>query len=532
MAGAFDAYSDDELQRIAQGGQPTQDLSGYSDKELEDMAGPAPSEGNFLSNFGKGIYTGITRRVPEQIGQAMQFSGVAPEAGKKLADWATEGEPEKEKGMFEQAGEMMPLSMAVPAVMMGAGKAIGLIPHPIAKAAGMGLTLAGKYGAPLMFGLSQAQQTRETAQERGVEEGIAPHVTGAIEFAGETVANMALGRLFGSLAGATKIAERTLKDSVMPTLGRFTKQLALKTLPTEILTEMGQNYSEAMVEKQAGIRPEAEPLQEALGAIGPTAIMTIATGGLLHPATAYQNNRIMKTLSDPEVDQNKRLEIANSITRMINEDYKDPETAKMWERYAISRIAPEDNVPKPIDINMMMDKTSLEVQELQDSLVRDLGQEEEFKTAPPPEEAPTQTQPQAQPQVTPEQAAAPIVETPPTEPPVAPAPVEQERPSPVQPGRIVVWNEPNNIQGKGRIMEILPDRGLARVRYSEGYGGAQRETLRDINDLRPMNIQETSQRGPSDSLSNSGGLRRQERRTTTEQANPSNYITNQIEDSK
>jgi hypothetical protein len=513
---------------------------------------PPPSEGNFITNLARGLYTGVTRRVPEQIGQAMQFAGVAPESGKALADWATEGEPEREKGMFEQAGEMMPLSAALPL----AGAAIGLIPTLPTQIIGKTL----QYGTPLLFGLSQAQQTREEAQKRGVDEGMAPYATGGIEVAGETIANIALGRLFGSLGGAVKEGVKTLSKTVTPTLGRFVKELTLKTLPTEILTEMGQNYGEAMVEKKMGIRPEADPLQEAIGAIGPTAIMTIATGGLARPASVMMNNHILKTLGDPNTDPEKRLQYANSITRMLNEDYKDPELAKQWEEYAVSRIKPEmfglEPTPKPIDMNMMMDKESLAIQQMQDDLAKELGAEDAFTPPPAPEQpalmpsseefrqnftaqetglpqeitlnqsiftalenydtvpknmidayfAQGGTIPPNRPDLVneypgsslapaPEEiVAAPQAPTQEAAPTVQAAPPQAARPSPVQLGRKVQWTDRYGVNGRGRVIDMREDvaGGMAKIRLDQGFGGAEREVWVDKSTLQPINIQEST----------------------------------------
>jgi hypothetical protein len=356
----------------------------YDISQVKFDDGSAPESGGILSpvtDLFKGIYTGITRRIPEQIGQAMQFSNIAPETGKEIADWATEGEDQtQEKGMFRQAGEMMPASSAVPMGLNLVGKAVGAIPHPYAKVAGLGLQGLSYVAAPLLFGLSQAQQTKEGGEKRikELEDAIskevspelkgtlqdelervkenakwAPYVTGGIEALGETMGNWALLRLLGPLAKTgAGVVGKTVKESLKPTLGRYAKEVAFKTLPTEILTEMGQNYGEAAVEKGTGIRTGANPWEEAVSAIGPTAIMTLLTGTGGRVLQSHVAGNYVQTVADENRDPADRARVAQSIGQVIRDDYGDPETADIWENYAARKIGAKE----PIDPNMVLDK--------------------------------------------------------------------------------------------------------------------------------------------------------------------------------
>ena len=216
------------------------------------------SSSNPAVNLAKGLYKGAVYGVPQQLAQASQFLGIGgrkPEdIAQKVSQWGEEGMGGKtaQPGMFEQAGEMIPMSVGIPMALMGTGKAVSLIPHPVAKAVGAGLYSAGKlaqYAVPAIFGLSQAQQTRETAEERGVPEGMAPYLTGGIEWGGETLGNIAMGRLLGPLGkvGSDLIAKQSAGQVLKGSIMGFLKELTLVTAPTEISTEMGQNYLEALV---------------------------------------------------------------------------------------------------------------------------------------------------------------------------------------------------------------------------------------------------------------------------------------------
>ena len=117
-----------------------------------------------------------------------------------------------------------------------------------------------------LFGMSQAQQTKDTAEKAGVDPGFSPYLTGAIEAAGEFLGTKYLAKLF-----------RLDEAAVMKRgVGEFVKDL-LKTIGVEVGTEMGQSGGEAAVEKYSGIRPTASPIGEAIDVIGPTTFMTLLT---------------------------------------------------------------------------------------------------------------------------------------------------------------------------------------------------------------------------------------------------------------
>ena len=346
----------------------------FPDDELK------PESSNPLVNLGKGLAKGAVYGVPQQLAQASQFLGIGGrepgDIAQKVSKWGEEGMGGKEAqpGMVEQAGQMIPMSAGPAMLMMGAGKAISMIPHPIAKGIGAATYLAGKYVTPWIFGLSQAQQTKETAEERGVEPGTAPYKTGAIEVAGETLGNIAFGRVLGPLGkvGTALFGQMGAKQALKGTVGGFLKELALVTMPTEISTEMGQNYYEAQVEKRAGIRPEADPWAEAVSAIGPTAIMTVLMGGAGHLAHQYMAAKQGEILSNPiNIDMQdpnfgnlltRRMNIAAGVADIIPKE--NQELRDQWTAYATNKI--KNNLP--IDVNASLDSLSMEIDTQMDGL--------------------------------------------------------------------------------------------------------------------------------------------------------------------
>ena len=298
---------------------------------------PEPEEPGYLGALGKGIYTGFRRRLPEQIGQAIQFTGIAPETGKAIAQLGTEGEVRPEfknpiKQVLYEGGEMLAPSMAIPAALGAAG--VGAIPASVATAA--------------LFGLSQAQATKEEAQKRGVEPGAAPYATGTIEALGEAAGTYYLTRLLGPLAPLFKAGMKTTaKEVIKPTLGRLIKEFP-KTLAVEAGTEFGQQAGEAAVEKYAGIRPEAEPLKEGLGVIGPTAVLTGLTMGAAHPFSRIQGRKLEKILTDPKIDPETREAAVNAVSSYMEE--ADKNISERWKQKALETVKQGQPIPMEEDI--------------------------------------------------------------------------------------------------------------------------------------------------------------------------------------
>lgn len=338
---------------------------------------------NPASNLLTGLARGVTHGLPKQLAQASQYLGIGGreqgDIAQQLVERGNRAEAEAgTPGAFEQAGEMIPSSVGIPAALYGAGLAASVIPG--AQPAAPFLLGAGKVASfvtPAIFGLSQAEQTRSEAIKRGVDPGSAPLKTGLIEAAGETIGNIALLKMFGPLGGVAKsiVGQTGAKKALSGTVLGALKQLALVTAPTEILTEMGQNYGEALVEKHAGIRPEASPWNEAVSAIGPTAIMTALLGGGGHALHQYAAAKAADVLASPIEGYNpnnltqdmrslveRRKAYAENVAEIIPKE-NEP-LRQQWRAYAQNKI--ENNLP--IDITSSLDSLSLQIDTLMDTM--------------------------------------------------------------------------------------------------------------------------------------------------------------------
>lgn len=352
----------------------------------------APPEPGIVSTFLQGLYSGFRRRLPEMVGQSMQFAGpgeTIPEAGKAVTEWARKGEERPEfksplKDWLFQGAEMLAPSVAVPAVLAAGGA--GVVPAGIAAGA--------------LFGLSQAQQTKETAEKAKVEPGMAPYATGGIEALGETAGTIALQRLFGPLAPVvSKGGKIAIKDIIRPGFSRMMREFFGVTIPVEVGTEMGQQAGEAAVEKASGIRPDADLLKEALSVVGPTAVLSAMTLGMAHPLNRIMSKRFESALSDPNTPEDVRGQTVDTIAKVLGE--ADPKLGAMWKIRATEAVLNKEVIPLDQDVSEWLQPK-----------IEKLAPEGE---ATPGEAAPPVTPP---PQVTP----TPETSTPPAQAPIPTTP--------------------------------------------------------------------------------------------------------------
>lgn len=327
-------------------------------QETEQPKPPVPfSLSRALTAIPKGVVSGLTTALPEMAGEAMEFTGIAPETGKSIKEWARGKEKEwfgteEERGAIEdvafRASQMLGPSI-IPGgvltkgfqVLTRLGKVVkaAKVADDIAKATGTlenikraadladkaqkiakGTTLAGSVGAGGFFGLSQAQQTMDSAEETAKRHEAAGNLdeaqrvreaaksvaygTGLVEAAGETLGTHFLSKLFR--LDESGIVKRGVKQTVSD---------FLKTLGVEVGTEIVQAAGEAGLEKGFGTRPEADPLKEALDVIGPTAFMTIMTGGIA--------GAMRRKTKEPAPDQ----EQINRMVQGLNQSVADGRTS-------------------------------------------------------------------------------------------------------------------------------------------------------------------------------------------------------------
>lgn len=328
--------------------------------ELPGMAGRAMK---FVGSGIPGDITETMRETTAELGgdpsRVPDFSwGVLEEVGKDLGDWAEAkklqwfGPPKKRKGVerWVYEGAKMLAPSVLPGAIVGKGirvlsgvgklvkasKAASIAGNAARaaelmdkanKAANMANNIASLATAS-MFGLSQAQQTRDTAEKQAVHlesqgkfeeakkvrasgQGPAAIGTGVIEAAGEYYGTKYLGKLFRlDEAGVAKRGAKNLVKDFMKTLG------------VEVSTEVGQQAGQAGIEQLTGIRPEADPIAEALDVVGPTVFMTLLTGGLSGAIDTTRESTDSINLLDEareEVAPEREVVNINLIKRQLKE---------------------------------------------------------------------------------------------------------------------------------------------------------------------------------------------------------------------
>ena len=338
--------------------------------QVESIANtPKPQEPrSALGELGTAWKRGTLGVLPEMAGQALQWGTESPVTeniigkekaqglahyGKSLAEnrKAYLERPENQlhpedhsavTNTLAQGAEMIPSSI-VPALAVGAG--VALLPEALT-AGGIGLGLTALGGAVPM-GMAQAQQTKEAVMEAGGTEEAAETAgwkSGAIETAGETLGTYIGGKflgfgkdLLGIGAGKTissVIGQATNKEILRP----FAKAL-VKTAIGETLTEMGQNYGQATVEKNAGVN--TDPIEQAKASILPTLGMTawLAPFGLHASYRRSQHaEAVDNALNDPKATEPEtRAEIVNALYESAKEN-KVPD-ADQWRVAALEDVA-------------------------------------------------------------------------------------------------------------------------------------------------------------------------------------------------
>jgi len=336
----------------------------------EALQPPAPeaTPGGVATGLFQGLAEGLTTELPSMAGQAMEYVGsylpdelqVVENVGRDLKEWAEKkkesmfGSEKKRVGLerWVYEGSKMLAPSIVPAgmvgmgvrVLTGVGKLVKL--GKAAQAAGDAVKAAELFDAANkaaktantiasvstagMFGTSQAQQTIDTAKKRAgllTVQGDLAEAQRVMDVAGETALATGMIEATGEYFG-TKYLGKLFRLDEAGVAKRGKKQLVtdfLKTLGVEVSTEIGQQYGEAGMEKVSGIRPEADPLEEALDVIGPTTFMTLITGGA---AGTVNMMRQPSDSVDLMKEEDKEPDLTDEIRKAVEKHRKEEQKSK------------------------------------------------------------------------------------------------------------------------------------------------------------------------------------------------------------
>ncbi|MFH2034139.1 MAG: hypothetical protein ABIJ26_05485, partial [Candidatus Margulisiibacteriota bacterium] len=336
---------------------------------ISEQSKQGTSVAGVASALGTGLAEGVTTELPSMVGGAVEFAGshlpesmsIVEDIGRNIKDWAEQTRtqlygPEKERAGVERIvyeGAKMLGPSAIPGGVFVAGmrtiKGVGTLVKAskaaraagdIAKAqklmavankAAKTATSVASASVATLFGGSQAQSTRDTANKRAdalekqglmdeaqkmraTAEGIAPYATGTIEAVGEFFGTKYLGKLLR--LDEADVIKRGAKNAIKD---------FLKVTGVEVGTEVGQALGQAGVEKVSGIRPEASPISEALDVIGPTVFLTLLTGGAGATGRRITGHKPVDMLGEkPGIDP----KLADDLERLLKKSAADEELAQ------------------------------------------------------------------------------------------------------------------------------------------------------------------------------------------------------------
>jgi len=213
-------------------------------------------------------------------------------------------------GNIPKAAEMVIPSVGIP-LAIGVGSAAAGLSAPVA--AGVGIV-----GSGLAFGASQFQDTKERGLEKGLTNedattaGIKTGLSeGVLEAASNVIPAAKIFKLGKPVAGS--VVKSLFKA---PTVGAAVKTLlndAAQIMTGEVSTEMAQAYTQGLTEKNAGIRPDADPWQESKDVIGPTIALSLMLGGAVGGANKLSKVATERALTNERVGEDARTQAAASV---------------------------------------------------------------------------------------------------------------------------------------------------------------------------------------------------------------------------
>lgn len=298
---------------------------------------PVQKPPGLLEQTWRGVGRGVTKDIPEMLGAPFKFLG-ADEFGDAISKSLEDYQPESKGGIVEQGVEGF----------------VAFAPAMLTKALQIPTNIA--------LSLDTYNKTKEEAEKAGVSNpGALAAFHGGATFAtlmalgkfGESITNPAFKSILG------KAAKKTPQEIISPTLGSAVKDIALHgALATGMFS--AQTALGAVVDKETGFRPDADPLQDVKEMLGPMGVMMGlgAASGLgvraLHTRGA---NRMADILNDGNADPVQRGVIADSIGKYLEKS--NPDAAKAWADFSANRIKNKENIP--LDMNLS-DKLDLAIE--------------------------------------------------------------------------------------------------------------------------------------------------------------------------
>lgn len=275
--------------------------TGMAYEQAADFFGVAPR--GTLREMGRQLVGGAVVDLPKMVGQGLQYTEVAPEYGREMAQAAEARAP-------DYAADMRNRGLAGKAGIYGAR---GIA--PVVGTTALMFTPGGQVTAPVvagaLFGTSAAQETYDKILEQTGDEEAAKSAArrvGLIQGVGEGAATYVGGKLFKGLApgltGGARTAGQVATGLTDTAIARpLLKGLAVNAA-VQPATEVAQDLGSYAVEQAYGAKaedPYAIAEQSALGGLGLTLLLgPLAIGS--HRARSNRAAALKDALFNPDAD--------------------------------------------------------------------------------------------------------------------------------------------------------------------------------------------------------------------------------------
>lgn len=197
------------------------------------------------------------------------------------------------------------------------------------------------------------------------------------------------GKVFGLGSALKGPVKETLRSILQQGWKGGSKNFLIaqaKAQPAEILTEMAQQGYQAHSNKEMGITSD-DPWDVAVDAIGPTTMSTLMMGLGFHSYNARQRSKILKNITDPEVDFDKRFDAMRTVYAELKKMDADNGTnlAEKWGQVAQQKLLDgeaidiDESIPtmKTLDERLAEKEQAVAAQAKQDELDADVAKFEE-----------------------------------------------------------------------------------------------------------------------------------------------------------
>lgn len=296
--------------------------------QAADFFGVKPT--GTLREMGRQFTGGLVSDLPRMVGQGLQYTDIAPELGREIAQAAEARAPQYAYDPRRGLGSEI------------LAKGARAVP-PVLPAMGAAFVPGGQFVAPVvaggLFGTSSAQETLDKLRAQGISEEDAQAAAarvGLLQGPAEAVATATGLRVLRPLGTALRGAPRTtagvagaLTDTRV--LAPFARGMAIN-YPVQVGTEVAQDVGTSMIEEAYGAAPEdrlAIARESAVGAIGLTTLLgPLGLGASV--SRARRAEQLRSALYDPNVTPEARLEARQAVVAAAQQQGVAAEDAEAW----------------------------------------------------------------------------------------------------------------------------------------------------------------------------------------------------------